>query len=96
MSSAGRVTLEPSFFVPGGASSRDAMPDADVMLRVEALDANGQLLASAIAPAPRADHDAEALTRLRLVLPLSAAQHEQLATVRAYDVRAPVGGAHVA
>jgi len=93
MTGAGRITLEPSFFMPGGAASADPLPEADVMLRVEALDARGQVLAAGVAPAPRADHDTDGSRAFAIVLPLSAPQHEQLATVRAYDLRAPVGGA---
>lgn len=93
MNGNGRITLEPSFFVPGAAPSDEPFEAADVMLRVEALDANGQVLASRIAPAPRADHDADGSRAFAVMLPLSEAQHERLATVRAVDVRAPVGGA---
>ncbi len=89
----GRVALEPSFFVTGGAAGEEPPTDADVLLRVEALDASGRVLASRIAPAPRADHDAEGSRAFAVMLPLSAAQHEQLASVRASDVRAPIGGA---
>lgn len=93
MDGSGRIALEPSFFVSGGAAGEAPLTEADVLLRVEALDANGQVLASRITPAPRADHDAEGSRAFAVMLPLSAAQHEQLASVRASDVRAPIGGA---
>jgi len=93
MSGNGRITLEPSFLISDGASGDESLADADMLLRVEALDANGQVLASRIVPAPRADHDAEGSRAFAAMLPLTASQHEQLATVRAFDVRAPIGGA---
>lgn len=89
----GRIALEPSFFVAGGAAPDEPPTSADVMVRVDAVDASGQVLASRVVPAPRADHDREGSRAFAVMLPLSAAQHEQLATVRAYDVRAPIGGA---
>lgn len=93
MDSRGRIALEPSFFVTDVVPSDAPPADAEVLLRVEALDANGQLLASHVTPAPRADHDTDGSRAFAVMLPLSAAQHAQLAAVRAYDVRAPIGGA---
>jgi hypothetical protein len=89
----GRVRLAPSFFLADHVSDRSAPPAADVTLRVEALDASGRVLASVLTPASSVDHASGDVRHFAVTLPLSAAQHEALATVRVQDVRSPLVGA---
>jgi hypothetical protein len=88
----GRVTLEPSFFVPDHSVRPTDDPVADRTMRVEAVDADGRVMASALVPAPRVDHANGEVHQFATVLPLSAEQHERLASVRASDVRSPLIG----
>lgn len=86
----GRVTLEPAFHLPDHLALASAEPASDVMLQVEALDDDGRRLAIATTPAPRVDHAAGEARQFAIVLPLTTAQHERLATVRVQDVRTPL------
>ncbi len=88
----GRVRLEPSFFVRGGHRGADDSDAADVQLRVDALDASGRVLASTITGASLVDHAPGSARAFAVTLPLSAAQHEQLASLRVHDVRSPLAG----
>jgi hypothetical protein len=86
----GRITLEPAFHLPDHVAVASDEPASDVMLQVEALDVEGRRLASAITPAPRVDHATGDARQFAIMLPLTAAQHEQLATLRVHDVRSPL------
>lgn len=89
----GRVRLEPSFYVPDHRPRPLDDPAAERTMRVEAVDTDGRVLASALVPAPRIDHAAGDVHQFAVVLPLTAAQHERLASVRAHDIRSPLLGA---
>lgn len=88
----GRVQLEPSFHVPDFAAMPTPDAPTDVTLQVEALDADGRVLARTTAPASRVDHAAGDVRQFAVMLPLTAAQHERLAVVRVHDTRSPLLG----
>jgi hypothetical protein len=88
----GRVRLEPSFFVSGVHHGDDARDASDVQLRVEALDASGSVLAATVTSAALVDHATAGARAFAVTLPLTAAQHERLASLRVHDVRSPLAG----
>ena len=86
----GRVEVQPAFLVPGAGASPDADQVGDMMLRVEALDAEGRVLASALTAAQEIDHTDGDQRAFAASLPITPAQHAQLASVRVQDVRSPL------
>ncbi len=87
------VQVEPAFLLtnnsgnaPGGVD--EAVTDATRAVRIEALSASGQVLASKLANASEIDHNINGTRSFAATLPLTVAQQEQLHTVRVRDVRA--------
>lgn len=91
--SAQGVQVEPTFLLTAAGSGDnvgvdDPVLDATRAVRIEALAANGQVLASKIANASEIDHVTDGTRSFAATLTLSAEQQTQLHSVRVRDVRA--------
>lgn len=86
----GRVDVEPAFLLAGTAAAEQPLPGEEQSLRVEALDADGAILASVLTAAAAVDHATDDVRAFAVTLPLSPAQQAALASLRVRDLRQPL------
>jgi hypothetical protein len=84
----GRIEVEPAFVLDGaGRGVADDAAESDQWLRIDALDAGGQVVATTIAPAPKIDHNTDDTRAFASTLSVSAAQQASIVSLRVHDVR---------
>ncbi len=87
----GRISVEPAFLLDGaGSGQAETAAESEQWLRIDALDANGRVVATTTTPAPTIDHSASNARAFATTLPVTAEQHASIVSLRVQDVRSPV------